>query len=141
MRNFLNVTIVALALAATTGCQCCDSLVQFEQCKNECLFGWLRGSGCNLFGSSTCEPACAPTAYPTTTLAPTACDPCSTQYGPQMIAPYAGDCYGGTAVMSAPACQSGCGTSIPGQTVILPGQTVITPNSTLAPTPVPTLLP
>ena len=167
MRQILKVTIVALALAATTGCQCCDSLVQFEQCKNECLFGWLRG--CCLFGSQTCAPACAPACGPTgcpptgapqlyaptsfaptsyaptpfapTSYAPAACDPCATQYGPQMVAPYGGDCAGGTVVMSAPSCPGGCPTTYPGQTMVMPGQTVVMPNSTLAPTPVPTLQP
>ena len=70
-----------------------------------------------------------------------ACDPCATQYCPQMEASFGGYCAGGAMMMAAPSCPGGCATTIPGQTMVMPGQTVVTPNSTLAPTPVPTLQP
>src|SRR5688572_25471582 len=76
MRKVPGLVLMAIVLAATSGCQCCDALLQLEAWKNQHLFGCFCPClyGC---GQNPCPPttACPPTAT------------CPPVYGQSVVAP------------------------------------------------------
>jgi hypothetical protein len=161
MRKASLFVLIALVLASTSGCQCCDALLQFEAWKNRTLFGCFCPClyGC---GQNNCPPN---TTYPATTCPPTYGNslvaPLTSQsmvapsyampgYTQSVAAPYT-DCSGsmvvgspivdcsGATIVSSPVCQDGCGTGTCGSSYSIPSTTVVTPGPALTPTPVPSL--
>jgi len=107
MPRLMLLASVTCLLGATTGCQCWDSIVQFERQKNEAILSFFRGPQ---------EQGCAydPCAQPVQ-----CCDPVSMPYA----TPYAGP-YG--APSGCPCGQAPLITSPP--TTIQPGPVTITPG-------------